>query len=375
MEHLSYTKKILIIFLVWFFVINVFALFALNRFNLSTDTAYTWITAERFPQDQEWNIVDLHARWDSEWYLDIAKNGYSVPDRADHFANVVFFPLYPLFIHLCAFFLGGNFILAGWMLSSLFLFLALIYFYRLVKEFHKNADPFLAITFLLIFPTSFFFNSIYTEAPFLFFSIAGFYHAFRRDFLKAGIFGFFASLTRISGIFLFLPFVLEYIQSNGAKNLLSAKILPLFLVPLGTFAFFLFHYIKFGNFLLFFQVEKEGWGRSIFQAQGGHFTLFSNPSVVNLILDASFLLVAFLALYFVWRRMPHSYALYMATTLFVPLSTGTLMSIGRYVVVLFPLFIWIASIQNQYVRQVWAFISILLLGMYVTLFVNNYWAG
>lgn len=375
MEQLSSTKKILIIFLLWFFVVNIFALFALNRLNLSTDTAYTWITPENFSQHQGWNIADLHARWDSEWYLDIAKNGYSVPDRPDHFANIVFFPLYPLLIRLVAFFLGGNFILAGWALSSLFLFLALIYFYRLVKEFHKNVDPFLAISFLLIFPTSFFFNSIYTESPFLFFSIAGFYYALKRDFLKAGIFGFFASLTRLSGIFLFLPFVLEYIQSNDTKKLLSTKVVPLFLIPLGTFLFFLFHYIKFGNFFLFFQVEKQGWGRSILQVEGGHFALFSNPSIVNLTLDISFLFMAFLALYFVWRKISSSYALYMATTLFVPLSTGTLMSIGRYIIVLFPLFIWVASIQNQYVRQAFAFISILLLGMYITLFVNNYWAG
>ena len=65
----------------------------------------------------------------------------------------------------------------------------------------------------------------------------------------------------------------------------------------------------------------------------------------------------------------------MAATIAIALSTGTFMSIGRYILTLFPIYILLASIKNESIKQVWSFISILLLAMYTILFVNNYWAG
>jgi Gpi18-like mannosyltransferase len=68
----------------------------------------------------------------------------------------------------------------------------------LVKEFHPEIDPYLPIIFLLIFPTAFFLNAVYTESLFLFLSLATFYYALKKNFFSAGIFGFFASLTRLA---------------------------------------------------------------------------------------------------------------------------------------------------------------------------------
>ena len=65
----------------------------------------------------------------------------------------------------------------------------------------------------------------------------------------------------------------------------------------------------------------------------------------------------------------------MLATIAVALSTGTFMSIGRYILVLFPIYILLASTKNQYLQQTWIFISTLLLAIYTILFVNNYWAG
>ncbi|MDD5050666.1 MAG: hypothetical protein PHV93_02915, partial [Candidatus Pacebacteria bacterium] len=70
-----------------------------------------------------------------------------------------------------------------------------------------------------------------------------------------------------------------------------------------------------------------------------------------------------------------SYGLYMLATVLVSLSTGTFMSIGRYILVLFPIFIWLASVKNTYVKQTYIFVVTLLLAMNIILFVNGYWAG
>lgn len=367
-------KKIIIIFFLWVLIINIFALFALNRFNLKGDTAYTWIDPSKFYQEQRWEPIPLHARWDSFWYLDIAQNGYSFKG-VEKLSNIVFFPLYPLLIRTGTFLTSGNFVLAGWILSIIFLFLALLYLFKLVKEFHPEINPYFPILFLLIFPTAFFLNAIYTESLFLFLSLATFYYGLKKKFLWAGTFGFFAALTRITGILLFIPLIWEYFKSHNFSlaRALNLKLLPLFLIPAGTLSFFLYHYLRFNDLFLFLKVE--GWWGRAFQLNKGHFLLFSNPAIVNFIIDVLFVVFILLVTYFVFKKLRISYGLYMLATIAVMLSTGTLMSIGRYILVLFPIYILVASIKNQYLQQAWIFLSILLLALNIILFVNNYWAG
>lgn len=365
-------RKTIIFFIFWLLAVNVFALLVLNRFNLEGDTAYSWIDPSKLVQDKSWNIIDLHAKWDSFWYLDIARNGY-IYNGSDKLSNIVFFPLYPMLIKGVSLFFGNNLILAGWLLSIVFLLGAILYIYKIVKEFHPGIDPESPIFYLLIFPTAFFLNAVYTEALFLFLSAAVFYYAFKRQFVLAGALGFLAGLTRVTGILLFIPLVWEYYRHHSFRGLFDKKFLPLLLVPLGTFLFFIYHQISFGDFLLFFKVESS-WGRS-FQFNKGHFSLISHPAVINFVLDILFAGFAFVISYLALKRSWVSYGLYMLATIFVALSTGTFMSIGRYILVLFPMYISLASIKNEHFRDIYALGSILLLAMNITLFVNNYWAG
>ncbi len=366
------TKRIFLVFLLWALVVNVFGLLALNRLDLRSDTAYTWIDSDLFSQTQRWDPISLHARWDSSWYLDIARNGYSFKGPGE-LSNVVFFPLYPLLIRSASFLVGGDLAAAGWVLSLLFLLFALVCLHRLVKEFHPGTDPQLAVLFLLVFPTAFFLNAVYTESLFLFLSLAVFYCAFRKNFVAAGLFGLLAALTRVTGVLLFIPLVWEYWSRRPSPGLRDPRFLAVFLVPLGTFGFFLFHYLRFGDLLLFLKVERW-WGRA-FTLNKEHFALFTHPATVNLLTDALFVVFAVAATWLVFRRLRTSYGLYMLATILVALSTGTLMSIGRYVLVLFPMYILIASAKDRLAQQTYAFASTLLLAMDIALFVNNYWAG
>ncbi len=366
------TKKVILLVVLWLVVINLFAMAVLNRFNLASDTAYIWINPSEFYQTQSWNLVGLHSHWDSDWYLDIAKNGY-VFKGPEKLSNIVFFPLYPALIFVFSFVTIGNADLAGWLISIIFLILSGYYLSKLVQEFHKKIDSQLVLMFLLIFPTAFFFNAIYTESLFLFLSIASFYYSLKKNYWLSALFGLSAALTRITGVLLFIPLVWEYFSTNKFKNFFKFKWLSLLLVPLGTFSFFLYHYVKFGDFLLFLKVEKW-WGRS-FSLNKEHFLFATHPAAVNLAIDALFVLFAIVVTALVFKKLRVSYGLYMVATLVVALSTGTFMSIGRYMMVLFPMYILLASIKNNTVKLTCAFISILLLAMNVILFVNNYWAG
>ncbi len=356
----------------WLIIVNIFGFAALNRFNLRPDTAYTWITPESFPTKQSWDIIEMHNRWDTYWYLDIVKNGYYL--KTDNLlSNVVFFPLYPLLIKLVGTALLGNYVLAGWIISIISLFAACAFFYKLVKEFHPDIDPELPILLLLVFPTAFFLNVIYTEALFLFLTIATFYYAFRKNFYAAGAFALLGALTHSNGVFLALPILWEIWRNYGWKSIFTSKIWPVFFAPIGAFAFIFYGYLKFHNFWLFFQIESA-WGRS-FQINWDHFSLFSHPSIINMSIDIALTVFILTMVYFVYQKLSALYAVFMSLTVAAALTSGTLMSIGRYSLVLFPIYILLAKIKNKTFQQVWIGTSILFFALDIILFVNNYWAG
>ena len=355
----------------WLVIVNIFAFAMLNRFNLNPDTAYQWITPENFPTMQGWDFVGMHFRWDSYWYLDIVKNGYYLQEN-NTLSNVVFFPLYPLLIKIVGTLLLGNFVLAGWCISMIALVAACAVFYKLLKEFHPDIDAEKPILLMLLFPTAFFFNVMYTESLFLLMTIATFYFALRREFYKAGVFALLGALTHSNGVFLALPILWRIIERDGWKSVGSKKIILVFFAPIGTFLFLLYDYLKFKDLLLFFKIEAA-WGRG-FVFNIDHFSFFSHPSIVNMGIDIAFTALIVTAIVLVWKKLSPLYSVFMSLTVLSALTSGTLMSIGRYSLVLFPLFIVLAKIKGT-ALQAWIFSSALMLAMDIILWVNNYWAG
>lgn len=365
-------KKTVLMTIAWLVVVNVFAFAALNRFNLTPDTAYKWITPEGFPTSQSFDFVDMHNRWDSYWYLDIVQNGYHL--RSDNtLSNVVFFPLYPMLIKIVGTILFGHFVLAGWLISMTFLVLSVVVFRKLLEEFHPTVDPDMAIGLMLLFPTAFFFNVIYTESLFLFLTLGTFYSSFRKKFLVAGVIAFLGAFTHSNGMFLALPIAWEVWRTYGWKGVFSWKILPALLAPLGTFLFVTYDYLRFGDPLLFFKIQSS-WGRS-FSINWDHFSFFSHPSIVNMGIDGFLAVFIIGATCAVYRNLSALYAVFMSLTLFAAFSSGTLMSVGRYSLVMFPLFILLATVKNETARYAWILTSTLFLALDIILFVNNYWAG
>jgi hypothetical protein len=366
-------KKALALLLFWLLFVNAFAVIALNRFNLTRDTAYGWIASLKIIQEQSWDPIRLHARWDSLYYTDIAQHGYYLTP-GNPLPNVVFFPLYPALVSLVATLIGGHTVLAGWLVSTLALVGAVIVFYQLLRTFHPTIDPETPIFYLLIFPTAFFLNAVYTEALYLLLSLLTFYCALKGRFVSAGVTGLLAALTRVTGVLLFIPVMWELFKRRGRYPIGSVSFFSVFLIPLGTCLFFFYHYWAFGDLFLFFKVQAA-WGHSLFRINKGHIALLSHPAVVNLVLDVAFVLFALAAAYHVFRQRWTSYGLYMLATLGVVFSTGTIMSVGRYIVVLFPMYIALATSRNEQFKRVYVLGSVLLLALNIALFVNWYWAG
>ncbi len=358
---------------VWLVIVNLFALLALNRLNIVPDTALDWMSPETYKVRQSWNVIDLHNRWDSYWYLDIAENGYSLRGE-DTQANVVFFPLYPLLMRVLAPLAGGNLVLSGWILSALFLALAALMLTRLTLEFHPEIDPCLPLVYLLAFPTAFFLNAVYSESLFLFLSLAMVYCALKRNFPLAAVWAALASATRVAGVFLLVLLLVEFIQAYGWRALLTRRVWPLALAPLGVLAFFAYHWVAFGDFFLYLKVQGT-YGRSFHVNVSDYLEISNHPDLAHTLLELFFTAAAIvLGVVALWRFRP-SYGVYMLFSIAVALSTGTTLALARYAMVMFPIHLIGAGLRSTVGRSAWLFASGLLLALNIICFVNHYWAG
>ncbi|HTZ85575.1 MAG TPA: mannosyltransferase family protein [Solirubrobacteraceae bacterium] len=342
------------------------------------------------------------ARWDASWYLVIAHYGYR-PDLGGFTASRdAFFPLYPLGLRGLGW-LGLPLILAGVLISLSALWAALYGIHRLTtlelatlarrrgvgarSSYVQSNDRTAGLAVLLVAfaPMAFFLSAVYSEALYLALSVGVFYMARQGRFALVGVLAALAGATRSTGIVLLLPALILYLYGpredrppdrSGARGLsfrygVRANILWLALAPVGLLLYMLYLGLDGGNALAPFHAQ-DVWGRhfagpylgiwdgvqagfegarqllSMQQAHHYFSTGGESPFVAaghNLLL-LGFLVGGLLATVGVLRRLPAAYGVYVIAALALPLSypvtTQPLMSLPRFLLVLFPLNIWLA---------------------------------
>jgi Gpi18-like mannosyltransferase len=320
-------------------------------------------------------LLDVWGRWDAQHYLAIAAQGY-------HGKDIAFFPLYPFVMHLLGGFIGDH-LVAGLIISNAAFFIALLYLYALVKlEFGEDTVAFRSIFYIAIFPTAIFFSAVYTESLFLMLTVASVYYARRGNFITSGIFGALASMARVEGVLTALPLVYEVWRAWRERRgtTLVRGVVGTALVPTGLFAYMFYLYALQGNPVAFSQVQSQ-WNRhfsapwtSINNTVLAIFTPpFSSTSITHVI-ELTFTL-AFIALMVVaFRSLRMSYALYFAASLLVPMCTSSLMSMPRFVLVVFPAFMLLALWGRRPAVNAAIVSSFLpVLGLFTVLYADWYW--
>lgn len=145
----------------------------------------------------------LWASWDGDYYLRIARNGYSF-----HGVEVSFFPGYPSLTRLFA--LGDPSWLAwsGFLISNIaFIIAGLLLWHQVRLDFDKST-AWETIIVYTVFPTSVFFSAIYPESLFLLFSVLVYWLSARKQYILAGAIVSLAAVTRVNGLLLaFIPLV------------------------------------------------------------------------------------------------------------------------------------------------------------------------
>lgn len=310
-------------------------------------------------------------RWDSVWFLAIAADGYGGGARE------AFFPLYPLVVRVAgAPFGSGSTLVAGALASTVLLAVALVLLHRLVALDHGRAVARNAALVTALFPMSFFFSAVYSESLFLALSVGAVYAARRERWAWAGVLGLLGATTRSAGVLLLVPLAMIYLWDTGRPSLrawrpLRADALWLLLVPLGLASYCGFLALAGHDPLAPFQAQ-EVWFRSFagpfvgawdglvaavqgarqllsgarepvfFTAAGGDPFVVARHNIELLV----WLALALVALAGVLRRLPAAYGAYVVAALALPLSYPVgpqpLMSLPRFVAVLFPLAIWLA---------------------------------
>lgn len=323
------------------------------------------------------STVPLLARWDSGWYISILDYGYSF--HSDRNSNVVFFPLYPLLIAGASKIIPLNYFYIGQIISWLALLGALFSFYKLLRLDYPGNHSFRILLYLLIFPWSFFLAAVYTESLFLLLITSSFYYARKNNWPAASVLGFLASLTRISGILLLPAFLYEFYIQN--KTLKTKKIAWLSLIPLGLLIFMAYLKLKTGLFLAFLynQTTYERtfafplttiWidlKHTIFFLRDGNILKMSFYALSLLTLTVCTALLIKKA-----KNIRISYLIFAFLSLLLPLSTGTTISLGRYFLGIFPIFIAASLIENKIFKNLWFIIGFLALIALTFSFVSWY---
>ena len=133
-------------------------------------TGVTLATAKTSPEDifPYYNAKPYPGRWpgmwqrfDANWYVSLAENGYGHIPGDDHFP-----PLFPLLIRVLRPIFGNAF-LAGLLISQAATLLALKLLYDVFAEWGDENTGRRALLFFVIYPTFFFFFSAYSESVFL----------------------------------------------------------------------------------------------------------------------------------------------------------------------------------------------------------------
>jgi hypothetical protein len=343
--------------------------------------------AMRVPMAWGDKLFETLAVWDSAWYLDIARRGYVFdPDGQ---SSVAFFPLYPLLIRAGAVPFGGS-ETALWtsavVVSWVAFLAALTALHRLTERMAGSEEAARrAVLYTAVFPVSFYFFRIYTEALFLLWTVLAVLAAVEARWGRAGAFGALAALTRPNGVLIVLPLLVLACGGRPDRRMLGRRLLALVPIPLALAAYSVYVWTLAGSPLAWLDAQAQ-WAYSLGHLpyrhvlnvlvsieDNGFFGMFAASSTAAI--EFFYVLVALLFLGLVpaiGTTFGPALGLYVLVGIAIPLSGNALVGIGRYASVLFPTFMFAATIRCSRAQHAILVVSALFYTLFLILFVAWY---
>lgn len=218
------------------------------------------------------------ASWDGGWYKNIVDNGYILKNNLMGPESLAFFPAFPLGAWLISKVTFLNPVYAGLLLNMVATTFVTFLTYKLTsllaarKKLSKSRVASLAklsVILVLISPPSFFLIAFYADALLALGLIGAIYFAYKSKMIVSALFAALATGSKSIGV-VAIPVLLlisyqesgqkflEYVKSNFWKLTLYATI-----ALSGILLYMLFLQIRFGDFLLFYKIQKYWESRAL----------------------------------------------------------------------------------------------------------------
>jgi len=325
---------------------------------------------------RQFDFWKSQAQWDGGHYFQIANQGYLLN------SDFAFFPFFPALIKFFALILNGNYLLSGLLISNIAFVTFLLIFYKFIKDKYSKDIAFFATVTYLVFPTSFFAVSYYSESIFLLLVILTLKFLKDEKFLLSAIFASLASLTRLIGIMLTVSLIYSYFSKiNFNLKKLNRYFLHISVASFGFVSYSVYLFYKVNDPLKFLNVQSF-WLRQVVDPISTIFTYLPAPLTAepraaydyfDLLLTLLFLTILIVGI----RKISSSLWIFSMLVILIPASTGTLTSMPRYLLASLGTFV----IIGQYLETkpklrltIWA-VLLTLQAILAVRFVNGYWVA
>lgn len=333
-------------------------------------------------------IVQLWTHWDGQWYLLVARNGYTTVQ------STAFFPLYPWLVHV----IGGGTAIGAVAISWMAMAVAVWMLFRLVQREFGPQTAWFSVLALLFFPTSFYTQAAYSEAVFLALAITTLYCVRSERYGWAGVLGGLATLDSIYGIFLAVPLAWTIYRTHG---FVWRRLLLVLIVPAGLVLYMAYLTPRFYDPLIF-KAAQQYFGRGSVEFFGATlwkglvaayqsapaalspaalFHLGQPSQTIMNFYNFGFAAYAIIVFIITLRWMPAYLWIYAGLALLLPLTYPAVgqpfMSMPRLVLEAFPVFIGTGLLieRHPHLRVPYFAVSLVLGGLFVALFATSHWVA
>jgi Gpi18-like mannosyltransferase len=309
------------------------------------------------------NFIRVLTNFDGIFYIRIALNGYSQTEQA-------YFPVYPLAIRAVTG-IVRNPIIAGVLISHVTFFGMLWFFNEYLKTIYKKTSTkrYWIMAMLLTYPTSYYFGVMYTESIFLFFLVGTLYFQKKEMHALAFLFGYVTGLTRVVGVFLFIPLLFAYYHAHRTKVRVKMALLSTTGPVFGLVTYMMYLWKTTGDPLYFFHAQESfGAQRSTHLILPPHViyryikiftTAQFNFQYIVAVLELSFYIFALCILSYQLYKLLNQKTkdfsmiglnIFSFVNIIVPSLTGTLTAMPRYTMVALSIYFALGEIKNTQVK-------------------------
>jgi 4-amino-4-deoxy-L-arabinose transferase-like glycosyltransferase len=317
-------------------------------------------------------------QWDAAHYLYLATHGYSATGDARNL--IAFFPLYPAVISAVAA-IGLPARIAALLISNVAGVVAAIVLYELARTDDREKAAFRAAAFFTVFPTAYFLMVGYTEALFCALAFGAVLQARRRRWVASGMLAGLAAAARLTGLALLPAIVIELFVARRIVHSIWRALLPPLLILLGFATYLTTNLLVLGNPMAFVAVQREHWAHSLAAPWVGFAAAIRSISWrvpwEKLTVGGGEIaggIAAYATTTLSWLRLRPSDAAY-ATVLTVMVTFLPFwLSIPRYLLGMYPLFLLVGRIRSQWVYLLLVSVSFVAQIVFGLAFGRGYWA-